>query len=83
VLSVVSDVTGKHWPGLAVVPKLSLGASDGIYLIRGGIPAYGVSGIFRDEDDDRAHGRDERILTQSFDEGVAFVYDLVTSLAKN
>ena len=82
VLNVVSTVTNQHWPGLPVVPKLSLGASDGIYLIKGGIPTYGVSGIFRDEDDDRAHGKDERILTQSFDDGVSFVYDLVTALAK-
>ena len=83
VLSAVSAVTEEHWPGLPVVPKMSLGATDGIYLIRAGIPAYGLSGIFRDEDDDRAHGRDERILTQSFDDGVGFVYDLVSSLGKN
>ncbi|HVY93809.1 MAG TPA: M20/M25/M40 family metallo-hydrolase [Bryobacteraceae bacterium] len=83
VMSAVSAVTEKHWPGLPVIPKMSLGATDGIYLIRAGIPAYGVSGIFRDEDDDRAHGRDERILTQSFDDGVAFIYDLVTALGKN
>ena len=83
VLRVVSAVTIKHWPGLPVVPKLSLGASDGIYLIRAGIPTYGVSGIFSDEDDNRAHGRDERILTKSFDDAVEFIYDLVTGLAKD
>jgi len=83
VLSVVSATTTKHWPGLPVVPKLMLGASDGIYLVHAGIPTYGVSGIFSDEDDIRAHGRDERILTQSFDEAVDFMYDLVTGLAKN
>lgn len=83
VMSAVTAVTEKHAAGLPVVPKMSLGATDSIYLIRGGIPAYGVSGIFRDEDDDRAHGRDERILTQSFDDGVSFVYDLITALAKN
>ena len=83
VLAVVSAATTKHWPGLPVVPKLMLGASDGIYLIRAGIPTYGVSGIFSDEDDNRAHGRDERILTKSFDEAVDFMYDVVTGLAKN
>jgi acetylornithine deacetylase/succinyl-diaminopimelate desuccinylase-like protein len=83
VLSVVSAATTKHWAGLPVVPILMLGASDGIYLIRAGIPTYGVSGIFSDEDDNRAHGRDERILTKSFDEAVDFMYDLMTGLAKN
>lgn len=84
VLRVVSAATTKHWPSLGgVVPKLMLGASDGIYLIHAGIPTYGVSGIFSDEDDNRAHGRDERILTNSFDEAVDFMYDLVTGLARN
>jgi acetylornithine deacetylase/succinyl-diaminopimelate desuccinylase-like protein len=83
VLSVVSSATSKHWPGLPVVPKLSLGASDGIHLIRAGIPTYGVSGIFVDEDDNRAHGRDERILVKSFDDGVEFMYDVVKGLAGN
>lgn len=82
VLKVVAGVTSKHWPGLPVVPRLMLGASDGIYLIRAGIPTYGVSGIFSDEDDNRAHGKDERILTKSFDDAVDFMYDLVTDLAK-
>ena len=84
VLSVVKAATTKNWPGLPVIPQqLMLGASDGIYLVRAGIPTYGVSGIFSDEDDDRAHGRDERILTKSFDDAVDFMYDLVVGLAKN
>ena len=58
-------------------------ASDGIYLIRAGIPTYGVSGIFGDEDDVRAHGRNERILVKSFDDAVDFIYDLVTRLARS
>jgi acetylornithine deacetylase/succinyl-diaminopimelate desuccinylase-like protein len=82
VLSVVSAATTKLWPGLPVVPQLMLGASDGIYLIHAGIPTYGVGGIFSDEDDNRAHGRDERILTKSFDEAVDFMYDVVVGLAK-
>jgi len=83
VLSVVKAATTKNWPGLPVIPQLMLGASDGIYLIHAGIPTYGVGGIFGDEDDNRAHGRDERILTKSFDDAVDFMYDVVTGLAKN
>ena len=81
VLAVVSAATTKSWPGLPVVPKMMLGASDGIYLVRAGIPTYGVSGIFSDEDDNRAHGRDERILTKSFDDAVDFMYEVVVALA--
>jgi acetylornithine deacetylase/succinyl-diaminopimelate desuccinylase-like protein len=81
VLGAVTASTNKLWPGLPMVPAMDTGASDGIYLIRAGIPTYGVSGIFNDEDDYRAHGRSERILVKSFDDAVDFIYDLNTRLA--
>uniref|UniRef100_Q02AW5 Peptidase M20 n=1 Tax=Solibacter usitatus (strain Ellin6076) TaxID=234267 RepID=Q02AW5_SOLUE len=83
VMAAVAASTARLWPGLPVVPTMDTGASDGIYLIRAGIPTYGVSGIFGDEDDVRAHGRNERILVQSFDQGVDFIYDLATRLARS
>lgn len=82
VIKLVTDTTSKHWPGLPVIPKMSTGASDGIYLISGGIPTFGVNGVFEDEDDERAHGRDERVLVESFDQGTAFMYDLVTAAGR-
>ena len=39
------------------------------YLRTAGIPVYGTTGIAYDPDDYRAHGKDERILVKSFDEG--------------
>jgi acetylornithine deacetylase/succinyl-diaminopimelate desuccinylase-like protein len=80
VMSAVTASTHKLWPGLPVIPAMDTGASDGIFLIRAGIPTYGVGGIFTDEDDYRAHGRSERILVKSFDDAVDFIYDLVTRL---
>jgi len=82
VLGVVNATTAKMWPGIPVIPKMSTGASDGIYLIAQGMPTYGVSGSFGDEDDVRAHGRDERVLVQSFYDAVDFMYALVTALGK-
>jgi acetylornithine deacetylase/succinyl-diaminopimelate desuccinylase-like protein len=81
VMAAVTASTNKLWPGIPVIPVMDTGATDGIRLIRGGIPTYGVSGIFNDEDDYRAHGRSERILVKSFDDAVDFIYDLVTRLA--
>jgi acetylornithine deacetylase/succinyl-diaminopimelate desuccinylase-like protein len=81
VMAAVTASTNKLWPGLPVVPAMGTGASDGIFLIRAGIPTYGVGGIFGDEDDVRAHGRNERILVKSFDDAVDFIYDLITRLA--
>ena len=81
VMAAVTASTNKLWPGIPIVPAMDTGASDGIFLIRAGIPTYGVNGIFNDEDDYRAHGRSERILVKSFDDAVDFIYDLVTRLA--
>lgn len=82
VLSAVTAATEKYWPGVRVIPQMSTGATDGVYLRGAGIPTYGVDGIFSDEDDIRAHGRDERILVKSFYESLDFMYDFVTTLAK-
>ena len=62
------------WPGTAVVPEMSTGASDGKYLRQAGIPVYGVSGIFSDVDDNREHGKDERVGVREFYDGVEFMY---------
>jgi len=67
--------------GIPVVPVMDTGASDGKYLRIAGIPAYGVPGVFEDEDDDRAHGRDERIGVKDFYDGVDFYYDFIKALA--
>jgi acetylornithine deacetylase/succinyl-diaminopimelate desuccinylase-like protein len=69
------------WPGVPVVPVMSTGATDGWLLRQAGIPTYGVSGLFGDMDDSRAHGRDERMLVKSFFEGHAFLYRLVKELS--
>src|ERR1039458_4658582 len=82
VMTAVTAATNKLWPGLPVIPAMETGATDGSRLIRAGIPTYGVSGMFTDEDDVRAHGRDERVLVKSFDEAVDFMCDLITRLAK-
>ena len=80
-MAAVTASTNKFWPGLPVVPVMETGATDGTVMIRAGIPTYGVSGIFGDEDDVRAHGRNERILVKSFDDAVDFIYDLITRLS--
>jgi acetylornithine deacetylase/succinyl-diaminopimelate desuccinylase-like protein len=56
------------------------GATDGRFLRAAGIPTYGVSGLFRDVDDVRAHGRDERLPVRSFQEAQTFIYRLLGAL---
>ena len=77
----VENVTRKLWPGVPVIPVMDTGASDGAFLRAAGIPTYGVSGVFVDIDDTRAHGRDERIIVKSFYDGVEYMYQLVREFA--
>lgn len=81
IMDAVESVTGQMWPGIPVVPVMGIGATDSLYFRAGGIPMYGVSGIFLDVDDVRAHAPDERILIQSYYEGQEFLYRLVRALS--
>jgi acetylornithine deacetylase/succinyl-diaminopimelate desuccinylase-like protein len=82
VLAAITAATAKVWPGLPVIPGMTTGASDGIYLISAGIPTYGASGMFTDEDDNRNHGRDERIPVKSFYDALEFQYALVREVGR-
>ncbi len=77
VLSAIERITNELYPGVPVIPTMSTGATDSLYLRKAGIPMYGTSGIFGDMDDSRAHGRDERIAVQSFFDGQEYLYRLV------
>jgi acetylornithine deacetylase/succinyl-diaminopimelate desuccinylase-like protein len=81
VIAPIEKVTREMWPGVPVVPIMSTGATDGLFLRRAGIPVYGVSGLFGDIDDNRAHGRDERIAVTAFYDGLEFLYRLMKALS--
>lgn len=82
VLAPVAQIAAELFPGVAIAPMLSLGASDGLYLRAAGIPTYGVGGLFGDIDDVRSHGRDERIGVVDFENDVGFTYSLVKALTQ-
>jgi acetylornithine deacetylase/succinyl-diaminopimelate desuccinylase-like protein len=81
VMKPIETVTQQMWPGVPVVPVMSTGATDSLYLRKAGIPVYGASGIFGDIDDGRAHGKDERIGVKAFYEGQEYLYRLVKAFA--
>lgn len=82
VMGVVESLTKQMYPGAVVVPVMSTGATDGLYLRNGEIPTYGIDGTFGDMEDVRAHGRDERVGVKQFYEGLEFQYRLITALAR-
>ena len=82
-LSAIEAAAGATWgaaPVVPIAPFMDTGATDGRYLRMAGIPVYGTTGIAYDPDDYRAHGKDERILVKSFDEGVVFAYHLARTI---
>jgi acetylornithine deacetylase/succinyl-diaminopimelate desuccinylase-like protein len=81
VMRPIEDVTTEFWPGVPVMPLMATGASDSLYLRNAGIPSYGVSGLFADLNDSRAHGRDERVAIPQFYDSLQFLYVLVKRLA--
>jgi acetylornithine deacetylase/succinyl-diaminopimelate desuccinylase-like protein len=82
VMAALRDTAKKHFPEAAILPVMTTGASDGVYLRAAGIPVYGVSASFEDVDDGRAHGQDERILVQSYYDAIAYTYDLMKRVSK-
>ena len=80
VMRPLEQVTDSMWPGAPVIPEMETGASDSVYTIAAGIPSYGISGVALDQDDVRAHGKDERLPEGSFYNGVEFYYRYLKAL---
>jgi acetylornithine deacetylase/succinyl-diaminopimelate desuccinylase-like protein len=78
----VTALARSMWPGVPLVPTMSTGFSDDRQTRNAGIPSYDVSGVWMDVDENRAHGRDERIGVRAFDESVEFTYRLVKSMSR-
>ena len=81
ILQPIEKLTAQFWPGIPVIPSMSAGATDGRYLRNAGIATYGHSGLAGDVDDNRAHGRDERVGVKAFDDGLEYLYRLVKTLS--
>jgi acetylornithine deacetylase/succinyl-diaminopimelate desuccinylase-like protein len=77
IMGPIEKVSAEMWPGVPVIPILQAGATDGKALTAGGIPTYGVQGVFYEPDLGRIHGLNERIGVTSLYEGRDFLYKLV------
>jgi acetylornithine deacetylase/succinyl-diaminopimelate desuccinylase-like protein len=69
-------------PGVAITPEMSTGASDARPFRVAGIPIYGTDGtLVVTPDDNRAHGKDERLPVAALDENVVHWTILLRDLA--
>ncbi len=81
-LKATAKVAQSMWPGVPILPVMSVGADDSVYTRAAGIPSYGLGGMFNDINDNRAHARDERITPTAFYEDVEFTYRLMKEVSR-
>ena len=77
----MEKLAAKHFPGIPVIPSMSTGATDAVYLGATGIPTYGVPGPWTDPDGNGTHGLNERIEIRSLYAGRDYLFDLVKLLS--
>lgn len=82
IVGVVENVVRAMWPGIVVLPYMSGGASDSVYTRGAGMPSYGIDAMFDDLDDQRAHGKDERIGVAAFAEDIEFTYRVMRGVGE-
>jgi acetylornithine deacetylase/succinyl-diaminopimelate desuccinylase-like protein len=82
VVKAFTDSIHKRFPGAPIIPSMSTGATDGLFFRAAGIPVYGVEGSWGvSPDDERAHGKDERLPVKALYDNVDHWHDMVRALA--
>jgi len=82
IMSRAAHVVHSMWPDVPIVPTMSTGFSDDRQTRNANIPSYDLSGIWIDADENRAHGRDERVGVEEFDESVEYTYRLMKIMSQ-
>ena len=75
-------LVAKYYPGVPLVPAMSTGATDGIFLEAIGIPSYGPPGGYGDPDGNGTHGLNERAIVKGVYTGRDFLTELVKAYAQ-
>jgi len=82
IMAKVAEVVHSMWPKVPIVPTMATGFSDDRQTRNAGMPSYDLGGIWIDGDENRAHGRDERVGVQEFDESVEYTWRLMKVMSK-
>src|SRR5437762_707624 len=81
IMGPIERLVAEQFPNVPIVPVMEAGATDGLFLRNAGIPTYGVSAVFEEQNDVRAHGRDERLRVQSFYAALESWYRMMQAFA--
>lgn len=82
IIGPMEALSARYFPGVPVIPSMSTGATDALYLAAVGIPTYGVPGSWSDPDGNGVHGLNERLEVRSVYVGRDYLFDLVKVLAQ-
>jgi len=66
VVAAVTEAVHARYPGIPIIPYMAPYATDGKRIRAAGIATYGVMGLFMKEEDDFAHGLNERVPVRAF-----------------
>ena len=77
IIGPAQKLVSKYYHGVPLIPSMSTGATDGIYLEAIGIPVYGAPGGWGDPDGNGTHGLNERRSVRSVFVGRDFLTDLI------
>ena len=79
----VTKAVHNQYPDIPIIPYMAPYGTDGKEMRLAGMPTYGVMGLFIKEEDEFAHGLNERVQVDVFFGALEYWHDMVTDLAGN
>ena len=80
VTATVSEAANALYGAVPLVPYMEAGATDSLYTRLAGMPSYGVSGLFKRQEDKFAHGLNERVPVDAFFKSLDYWYQVLRDL---
>jgi len=81
IVDAVTAAVEARYPGIPIIPYMAPYGTDGKETRAGGIPTYGVMGVFIKDSDQFAHGLNERVSVREFYGGLEHWYTILGKLA--
>ena len=81
VIGPMEKLAAKYFPGVPLIPDMSTGATDAVYLAPIGIPVYGVPGLWSGPEGAGAHGLNEHMSVKAVYTARDYLTDLVKAYA--
>jgi len=81
ILEVLAAGVERIHPGTPIIPYMAPYGTDGLHIRRGGIPTYGVMGLFMRDADRFEHGLNERVPVRAFFDALEFWHTVLSRLA--